>query len=710
MRPLLRNFPARLAALWRVAALALVVTVVWCAHYDRWTRASWQVPTDYSGDSLEILTRIAATSEGEAIPLHSQIISRLGAPHGANWNAYPSSDLFLGWGIGLLARAVGLFPAANFALLLASVSAALAFYGCARWLRARWEWAFAAALLFAFTVQTFQRGLPHLWLVFSWTVPLALLVAGLIAGSSRLRLSARNGLFCVASAAAIGIGNPYTLFLFLQLAGWAVIAQWFGPRRRGNLLTGAIAIAVAIAAFAAVEAPVWLFTSDTASRSPLVRTYAGTEIYALKPLDLFVPPSTHRWEPLAQLGQRYVGAAAWQSNESFLPYLGLVGIVGLGWLAFAAGRALLRRQRLPGAALPLGWVLAYSSVGGLTNLVALFTGVLVFRATNRFSIFISALVLLFVATRASRWWARRPAALSYAAAALAVIVGLADQLPRPPGIGQQQQIARRIAADRALAAELERKLPSRAMVFQLPVVEFPEVIPPHRLQDYEHFRPYLASRSLCFSYGILKRRSRGHWQRDIANLPTTEMVQKLERYGFAALYVDRRGFADGGERLLRELAAHGRTDRFDDPAGERVVVMLEPARRPQKPMARGLTFGRGWHNGRPGEIRWAYGPASLSYFNPLPEPVTARVRLVLSGIDARDLRIRFNRAELMTARIDAARQPIEMDVTLAPGANRLDLESSEPAVRLGPGRNQLRAFAVHESAVNIHPPPPSPTT
>src|SRR4051812_43108631 len=184
--------------------------------------ASWQIPTDYRGDSLEILARIEAAREGDTIPLRAQWISRLGAPFGANWSAYPASDLPLVWLLGQVARVTGVFAAANLALLLATVTAALSFYGCARWLRVRWEWAFASALLFAFTFQTFGRGLPHLFLVFSWTVPPALLTSGLVAGSRRLKFGSSSGLFCVITATVIGAGNPYTLFLFLQLLGWAV--------------------------------------------------------------------------------------------------------------------------------------------------------------------------------------------------------------------------------------------------------------------------------------------------------------------------------------------------------------------------------------------------------------------------------------------------------------------------------------------------------
>ena len=698
---------------WRVVLLALVTILVWIGHYDRWTLASWSVPTDYQGDSLEIFARIQAAAEGNTVPMQPQVIARLGAPFGANWSAYPTSDLPLVWALGWLARGVGLFAAANLALLLATVSAALVFYGCSRWLRARWEWAFAGALLFAFTFQTFSRGLPHLLLVFAWTVPLALLVCGFVATSHRLRLRGASGIFCFATAAVIGAGNPYTLFLFLQLLAWALVTQWLGARRWENIRVGLVALAAAGAAFLVVESPVWLFAPDTAASSPLVRNYGATERYALKPIELFLPPATHHWDALAFFGHRYVRWSDWRNGEAFAPYLGLVGIVGFAWLALATLRAILQRRRLPGLALPAGWVLAFASVGGLTNLMAFFTGLIVFRATNRFSIFVSAVVLLFLAARLSGWWRERSArhtwglssqwwrAGSIAAAALVITLGLFDQLPPAPGLANQQRIAERLAADRALGTMLEARLPKGAMVFQLPVMMFPEVEPRGHLGDYEHFRPFLATNSLRFNYGALKGRSRGRWQREIEELPTVELVHRLEHYGFAALYLNRRGFADGAEKILAELRALGRTNVIAGALGEQVVVLLEPNPAPTLPLARTLTFGHGWHSARPGEPRWGYGPAALSYYNPAPEPQPAIVQLSVAATGTRTVEIAFNDTKVTTARIGEIRQELSLQVTLRPGFNRFDLTSTEPARRLSQERGHLRSFAVHATRVTL---------
>lgn len=52
---------------WVLALLAITASV-WLTHYERWTVSSWNRPTDYRGDSLEILARIEAASEGDLAP------------------------------------------------------------------------------------------------------------------------------------------------------------------------------------------------------------------------------------------------------------------------------------------------------------------------------------------------------------------------------------------------------------------------------------------------------------------------------------------------------------------------------------------------------------------------------------------------------------------------------------------------------------------
>ncbi len=284
-------------------------------------------------------------------------------------------------------------------------------------------------------------------------------------------------------------------------------------------------------------------------------------------------------------------------------------------------------------------------------------------------------------------------------AAAVGVIGLADQLPRAPGIEKRQRIAAQLESDLELGRMLEGRLPEGAMVFQLPVMMFPEVGPRGQLGDYEHFRPYLATQSLRFSYGALKGRSRSRWQREAEALPTDELVRRLERYGFAALYFNKRGFTDRGEKLLTELRAMGRTQMIEGAQGNQVAVLLEPKDKPKLPLARTLTFGHGWHSAQPGEVRWAHGPAAFSYHNPLEQPVSATVRFAVCGTGQRTLEVRLNGEAFSKEKIGVERKEMRLQVTLRPGFNRFDLDTTEPATRLSQERGQLRTFGVHETTV-----------
>lgn len=679
----------------------MATALIWIAHFDRWTLESWQVPTDYYSDAHETLARLKAASEGDVWPTQAQVISRLGAPFGAHWNAYPAPDKPLMLGLGALVHVFGLHATANLGLLLAQITAVLAFYFAARWLRFRWEWAAAGALLFGYTYHTFHRGLAHFSLVFTWTVPLGLVAVWLVAGSRKIEWRRPGAIVCLFAALALGTSNPYNLLFWLQLMGWALVWQWFGDRRRPNLQIGLATIAVAFVAFAAVNAESWLHIENPEALPLLARNYGGTEMYALKPVEMFIPPPFHHWDWLAFFGHRYARWSAWR-GEVFLPYLGLAGIAGFIWLACVTVRRMAARQAPPGQALSVAWILAYAMIGGVTNLLALFAGFQVFRATNRAAIFVSAVVLFFLMGRLSRLSLRWPAWQRIGAAAALAAFGVFEQLPKPENPKDIAALAAEVRADEQFGRAMEAALPANAMVFQLPVLGFPEVLPPFRLGDYEHFRPYLVTEHLRFSYGAPKLRSRSRWQRDLEDVPVPDLVKRLEEHGFAALYLNRRGYEDGGEKILRELAALQYRPTLTSSDGVQIVVPLHAAAQPVPPMAEAFTFGRGWHSKPEEGWHWAYEDAALSYFNPYPEPIAVDLRFDVAGASPRELVLERDGETMRTFRAEPTpTTEILARVELNPGVNRFKLRSAADAIRQGAGRNQLRSFGVH--ALSVRP-------
>jgi phosphoglycerol transferase len=116
------------------------------------------------------------------------------------------------------------------------------------------------------------------------------------------------------------------------------------------------------------------------------------------------------------------------------------------------------------------------------------------------------------------------------------------------------------------------------MVFQLPVVDFPEHGAVERMSAHDLIKEgYLHSKTLRWSAGGIRGRD-GEWQWPASALPVADLVRGVTAMGFSALMLDRAGFAHNGAKELRELDV-----LLGDPIAKRrgrlVAWDLRPARR-----------------------------------------------------------------------------------------------------------------------------------
>jgi hypothetical protein len=137
----------------RYAVLAILSILLWCSVYNRLNPDNWGVPVEYGwqGERADVQGNLAGLKvimDGDYFPMLFHSVPHLGAPYAANWNDYPSTEDFLFWFTGLLAKVIGLFPAANFAVMAVQVLGVLAFYYAARRLKCDWRWSFVGALIF----------------------------------------------------------------------------------------------------------------------------------------------------------------------------------------------------------------------------------------------------------------------------------------------------------------------------------------------------------------------------------------------------------------------------------------------------------------------------------------------------------------------------------------------------------------------------------
>jgi hypothetical protein len=573
----------------RAALLCVFVIVLWCVAYGRTSREAWATPVSYRGDGWFVLATLKAARDGHVVPFVPITVPELNAPFGANWNDFlRQHKLQLGLA-GALARGLGLFAAANLVLLLAHVLAGASFYGVARYFRARPEWALAGAAVFALSPFLFYRGLDHLTLSYCWPIPLAILLVSWGFSPRGIPFPSRRFWIGFLVVVVAGLHNIYYAGLLAQFLALAGLAPFLRGGRRSLALSPWLLLLALGGTVLLDNANMLAYRVAHGPGLPnLLRPYGNLERYALKPIELLLPAPG--WGLLPDpLAAAYAQGALYR-GEMGSAYLGLLGLLGLLAMCLTTFRGYLLRKRghMPPALLALAWILAYSVVGGLNGLLGTL-GFVWFRATSRYSVWILALVLLWSVGRLSRAPFARARGLSVLAAVVATGLALLDQ--RPPGspTAQVTEARRTIDSDRAFVQSLEALLPSGAMVFMLPVVDYPEGTRVRKALDYEHLRLYLFADRLRFSYGSDKGRPREEWQRRIEELPPEQMASELEGFGFAGLILNRKAYEDGGEALRLALAAGGRGEAFSSPDRDFLFVRLRPQATPRLPEAGGTS-------------------------------------------------------------------------------------------------------------------------
>lgn len=652
---------------------------MWMTATNRWTATDWATPAAYNVDALETLARFQVSAEQGAGLIWSPEIGRLGAPWTADWSAYPLPDAPWYWLAGRLVNLLGLIPASNVMLLLAHVCAVLAFYLCARALRHRPIIAVGAALIFGFCHSIFHRGLSHHSFALAFSVPPALLLAWWIGGGRQLWHKRSYWIATGAIAAVIGAGSPYFVFLFFQLLALALAYQWFTARRRDNLLAGAAAFVICLAVFALFNAASLHAALTSGHPAALARNYAGTEVYGLKPIELLLPPDTHRWDFAADLGRTY-GSFTQLPGEISAPYLGIIGIGALILMFGAfAGRLLRGRAGLRPAHAPLGlWIIGFAMVGGLNSLLA-FGGLDHFRAGNRYSIHLLALALFFAGNWASRITRTWPAGRVCALVLPLVLLGLWDQIPKRPSAATRAALHAAALADRTAGNYLETQLPPGAQIFQLPATIFPEAGPRGGMNDYEHLRLFLGSSTLRFAHGALAGSAAQFWAAHTASLSVRDLVRELEQAGFAALLIDRRAYPQDAADLTRGLQAAGYPVEPLPGRPELSFALLHPSAQPALPdltrmdiqplwnpsaptRALSLHALEGWfaaENADGRHWRWAGSQATLGIANATGAPQTLVLLGNVQTVSPGRLVLRLNGVEVR--RYDFAREPVKLD-------------------------------------------------
>jgi hypothetical protein len=515
-------------------------------------RADLGVPFAYAGDGNFVHMIVKGIVDHGWYEQNSS----LGAPSGQQLYDYPvmnGDDLnaVVFWALGLFggsALAMNLFYIATYPL------AALAAFLVLRRLGVSGPAAGVCSVLYALLPYHLMRGENHLLLAGYYSVPVAALLAlGVLSGQPLFagwRSRATLTTFVLCGLVATASGSFYYSGFAIVLVAAAAILAW----RREALVAGAVVIGAILAVTLVELSPALAYRAAHGKNGEaFVRPRLGGETYALRFTQLVLPMDAHRVDALGRLTRKYEQKSPVPQTEATTAALGAVGAVGFLWLLGVALWSILRGAgRLPPlhreAAVLTAVAFLVATLGGLSTLIS--AAVPVLRAWNRLSIFIAFFALLAIGLLLDALRRRLPAA-GLAALAAVLVVGFLDQTSDGivPPYGSTEAAWR---SDGDFVRSIEGRLPSRAMVFQLPYMPFPEAGNLQRMSDYDHAKPYLHSSRLRWSYGAMRGRS-ADWAARFKDAPISELLPELRRRGFRGIEVDRFGYADNGGSVEADL-------------------------------------------------------------------------------------------------------------------------------------------------------------
>ena len=712
--------------------LAEVATAVALFVVLRLRNWSPRVPLDYgSSDSNLVLMAIKnIVTEGWIVGSDA-----LGMPFGQKLYDYPAAvgDTWNILGVRLLALGTS-DPVLilNVFYLLGYLAVTATMFVSLRLLRISAPLAVAGALAYAFLPYHLLRGPVHLFLSGYYAVPLACVLVIRQWGPEPwfdLRRRGETGPLVRwrwASAGAVlvavliaGTGMYYAIFTLVALATTGLVRA-VSARRLGTLVASGFlgAIVVGILGLSAMPSILYARThgpNDAAGQ----RAYAETEFYGLRIVNLVMPVGGHRVDALADLKAAVTSPIPGEGSET----LGLIGAGGyLGLLAMALRRVARGDDpaeheppaRADGprpvpqdfgklAGLALLFTVA-GTIAGLWSVIAAM-GFTQLRAWNRSSVFVAFCAIAAAVAWVDRWtWSRRGVQVGLSAAL--VVLALFDQTT-PHMVPAYETTARGWKVDRAFGAAVERHFPS-ADVFQLPYVPFPENPPVQRMSDYDHFRGYLHTEGLRWSYGAVKGRE-VQWQPELlATEPPAVVVERVAAAGFEALWFDRFGHADGGasfEAAIRPIVGEPvvvgpgeRVALYDlRPLARRLVTVVGQ----QKADRIGFltthplfpTFASGASGPETGEIgswRWMERRSTIEIagYDQRARDVVLSFDLDRPAAPPATVEVRVGRRS-WTLEVRDAVTHYELPVTVGPGAT-VELSTDAPPVRINADPRDLR--------------------
>ena len=542
-------------------AIALLLTALALIYfYELWDFHP-RVPILYSGDGLLTLNGLRNMRFGNWY----WSTKNLGAPYGQDLHDFPAVaenlHLVLLWcGVKILRDEVLTYNLFFFGTYF--FTTACGFIG-ARILRLNRPTAVLVGVVYSFLPFHFQHGPGHLYLSAYWAIPLwaSFLVRELIGDSMSPynRSSFRNWICSPSTILVIAISliaattGLYYAFFFLILATFILLVRRVTQSVSFEWVPLALSVFLTTVIMALQYFPVWLYQRQNGSNLSIVkRSIAEVEYYSLKISNLLLPINGHRIQLLAELRAKANPVYLIGEGADALGLFGSIGLLALLFILIFRSPG-SRNSLLKALAVFTLMALLISTVGGFAQFVSAF-GFTQLRVWSRMSVVIAFAAITCTAVLLDRLLRSRNRRIVLCSM---LVIGSIALLDTNPGnqLPSYKVTARAWEHDRNIVAQVSASFGYDAMIFQLPIIPFPENPPVVRMSDYEHLKGYLHSPAIRWSYGGVKGRN-GDWQKSLSDDPEL-LVSKLNQLHFQAIWINRNGYEDRGALLLSQLKSLG---------------------------------------------------------------------------------------------------------------------------------------------------------
>ncbi len=543
-----------------VYAIACTLTLIVLVKIYYLSGFDYHIPVQYSGDGVGVLAAIKSIIDTKSYVTNPF----LAAPAIFDISQYPAYNPFTYFAVLLLSlflKNYGIITNVLFfsTFFLTTIFSLMVF----KKIGINTIYAIVGSLLFTFLPFHLFRGIYHLFMNYYFVIPI-FVYAGLItfktetffANEAESNISKKQKISLVillifASCCSSGAYYVYFGCFLIMMAG---IVGSINKQKLGPILTSCTFVVLCLITFLITISPKFITDYQLGSNpSAVQRTAEESEIYALKITQLLYPVDQHRSHTLRNFKENY--NSHFPHLESQSATLGAIGSIGfLILIATIFTRKFQTNVNLYVLSLfNLGCTLL-ATIGGFAAVIA-FTLFPTIRAYNRISVYIGffgiAAIFICLQLLIDRTITRKKGTVLFSAF-LILFFGLYDQIPKIDK--QQYQVAQeQFNRDKMFIEKIEASMPIASRIFQLPAMPFPEAGFINQMNDYEHFRAYLHSKRLLWSYGAFKGTGTSEWQILVSKKPVNSMLKELGLAGFTGIYINRNGFQDHANQLEADI-------------------------------------------------------------------------------------------------------------------------------------------------------------